>query len=61
MVLHEQERMFMISGEDENGDHHLFMTENLERAVAQYRVMKKTLRNVSGNDGFEELARPLID
>lgn len=57
----DKDRIFMVTGEDENGDHHVFMTDDLQRAVAKYLAMKKTLSNVYGNSGFHELAPPLMN
>lgn len=51
------ERIFMISGEDENGDQHVFMTESLERVRAKFSEWEATHRGLRGNDAFEELAR----
>lgn len=47
----------MISGEDENGDQHVFMTESLERVRAKFSEWEATHRGLRGNDAFEELAR----
>lgn len=55
------ERTFMVGGEDENGDGHLFVTSSAERAIAEYRRMKGIFKNVRGNPGFEDDLRPLID
>lgn len=54
------ESLFMIAGEDANGDQHMFMTTSLERAVERCRDMSATLRNLRGNDAFEEFARQLV-
>lgn len=59
--LYDNDLVFVIGGEDEHGDQHMFMTSDIMRAVARYREMKRTLSNVRGNEGFEERARPLLD
>ena len=53
--------VFVIGGEDEHGDQHMFMTSDIARAVARYREMERSLSNVRGNEGFEERARPFMD
>lgn len=53
------ERNYMIVGEDDQGDQHMVMTTSEERAVAHYRDMVGRLRNVRGNEAFEQHMRPL--
>jgi len=55
------ELVFVIGGEDEHGDQHVFMTSDITRAVTRYREMERSLSNVRGNEGFEERARPLLN
>lgn len=52
------ERIYMISGEDENGDQHVFMTESLERVRAKYVEWETTHHGLRGNDAFAHFVRP---
>lgn len=52
------ERSYMVAGEDESGDQHLFITESRDRAISQFHEMTARLRNVRGNEAFELYARP---
>lgn len=58
-VSADEERTFMIAGEDDQGDQHMVMTTSQERAVAHYRDMAGRLRNVRGNEAFEQHIRPI--
>lgn len=55
------ERVFMIAGEDEHGDQHMFVTSDAARAAAWFRDKETSLSNLHGNDGFETFVRPLLD
>lgn len=57
----DDERIFMVGGEDANGDQHIFMTTSVERVIAEYRRNLPLYVNVRGNLGFEEDIRPTID
>lgn len=49
-----EERIYMISAEDELGDQHVFMTEDRERALAAYRRLKAQYGAVRMNDAVAE-------
>ena len=46
---HEEELVFMVAGDDENGDHHIFVTSDKARAEARHRVMLTGFTNVKAN------------
>jgi len=48
------ERVYMVSGEDELGDQHVLMTESLERAKAAYLDMKARYGKVMMNDALAD-------
>jgi len=48
------ERVYMVSGEDEHGDQHVFATESLERAKAAYRDMKARYEAVRTNNALAD-------
>lgn len=56
----DDEIIFMIGGEDADGDQHAVFTSSIERAIGHYDRMSATLANVRGNAGFEDRVRPLI-
>ena len=43
------ERVYMISGDDDQGDHTIFVTSKLGRAEARHRVMLDEFTNVRAN------------
>lgn len=43
------DRVYMVNAEDENGDHHVFVSMNRGRAEARYQVALKAFRNVKAN------------
>lgn len=51
------ERVYMVEGQDENGDQHLFATDSRERAEAKLAEMRKTLKNVRGNLAFDPVTK----
>jgi hypothetical protein len=55
------ELTFMVGGEDENGDGHLFVTSSIERAIAEFERILPIYKNVRGNPGFEDIIRPLVE
>ena len=44
-----EELVYMVTGEDENGDHHIFVTSDLRRAEARHEVALSELRAVRAN------------
>lgn len=46
------ERVFMIRGEDNLGDQHIFVTTHRERAFSAYADFLKRYRQVKTNDAF---------
>ncbi len=44
-----EERAYLVSGEDENGDFEMFASGDLGRADARYRDMCRRLKNVRRN------------
>jgi hypothetical protein len=48
--------MYMIAGEDENGDVHMIATDNLERARAAYEKVKTQFGEVITNCDFMSAA-----
>lgn len=55
-----EEIIYMIGGEDENGDQHAVFTNDLARAIEHYDRMGASLSNVRGNAGFEDRAMPYL-
>lgn len=49
-----EDRVYLAGGEDENGDHHLFATDNLERAIAAYRDFEARFGRARANDGLAD-------
>jgi len=49
-----EERIYMVSAEDELGDQHVFMTGDCERALAAYHRLKAQYGNVRMNDAVAE-------
>jgi hypothetical protein len=56
-----EEIIYMVAGQDEHGDQHMVMTEDLERVIAHFQRMADTLTELRGNEAFENIARPMID
>lgn len=50
----EEERTYMVLGEDENGDYHLFATNSRDRAATAYADRQSWLRNVRANEGLTD-------
>jgi hypothetical protein len=50
----QEDRAYLAGGEDENGDHHLFATDNLQRAIAAYRDFEARFGNARANDGLAD-------
>lgn len=50
----QEERAFMIWSLDKSGDHHLFATDDLERATTAYHTMKERHGNALANEGLSE-------
>lgn len=48
------DRIYMVSAEDEFGDQHVFMTEDRQRALAAYRRLKLQYDAVSMNDALAD-------
>ena len=42
----------MVWAQDKNGDHHLFATNDLERAVTAFHGMKERYGNARPNNGL---------
>lgn len=51
--------VFMIAGDDSDGDCHVVFTESAVRAIANYKRMTRIFTDVRGNENFEIL-RPMI-
>lgn len=51
--------VFMIAGDDSDGDCHVVFTESAVRAIAHYKQMSRIYSDVRGNENFEIL-RPMI-
>ncbi|WP_342251378.1 hypothetical protein [Sphingomonas sp. OTU376] len=49
-----EDRVYIVGGEDENGDQHLFATDDLGRAIAKYNELKGRLRKVQTNEGLAD-------
>jgi hypothetical protein len=45
----EAELVYMVSGDDEQGDHTIFVTSDLGRAEARHRAMLHEFTNVRAN------------
>lgn len=48
------DRTYMVGSEDENGDQHVFMSENLKRAIAALAAMQERYGNVMTNAGLKD-------
>lgn len=53
------ERAYMIMGEDEHGDMHLVGTNDQVRALGHYMRMAETMKHVQGNSAFMGMADPI--
>lgn len=51
------ERIYMVGAEDEAGDHHVFMTNDRERALAAYRRLHQQYGAAMTNDALAEALR----
>lgn len=51
--------VFMVAGDDGDGDCHVVFTESAVRAIAHYKRMSRIYAHVRGNEDFEIL-RPMI-
>ena len=51
--------VFMIAGDDGDGDCHVVFTDSAVRAIAHYKRMSRIYTHVRGNENFEIL-RPMI-
>lgn len=49
-----EDRAYLAGAEDEHGDHHLFATDNLERAIAAYRDFEARFGKARANDGLAD-------
>jgi hypothetical protein len=49
-----EDRVYLAGGEDKHGDHHLFATDNLERAIAAYRDFEARFGQARANDGLAD-------
>lgn len=58
----DDERVIIVMAEPENGDGFIFATADAQRAIEQLEEWsaKFGADRVRGNEGFEELARPLM-
>ena len=45
----DDEVVYMVTGEDENGDHRIFVTSNLRRAEARHEAALRQFKNVRAN------------
>ena len=45
----DDELVYMVTGEDENGDHHIFVTSDLRRAEARHEASFHLLKDVRAN------------
>ena len=48
----QEEQAFMVWAQDKNGDHHLFATNDLERAITAFHGMKERFGNALPNEGL---------
>lgn len=55
----DDERVYMIMGEDAAGDMHLVGTNDRARALAHYARMVETMANVQGNSAFMGMTDPI--
>ena len=58
----DNERVIMLKVETAEGDGHIFVTGDAQRAIEQFEewTAKFGADRVQGNEGFERLARPLM-
>lgn len=49
-----EDRVYIVGGEDENGDQHLFATDDLGRVIAKYSELEGRLRKVQTNEGLAD-------
>ena len=56
------ERIIMAKVETADGDGYIFITGDAQRAIEQFEewIAKFGADRVQGNEGFEQLARPLM-
>lgn len=52
-----EERIYLVGAEDEAGDHHIFMTNDRERALAAYHRLEQQHGAVNTNDAVAEALR----
>ena len=58
----DEERIIMLKVETLEGDGYIFVTADAQRAIEQFEewIGKFGADRVQGNEGFEQLARPLM-
>lgn len=49
-----EDRVYLAGGEDDNGDHHLFAIDNLDRAISAYRDFEARFGSARANDGLAD-------
>lgn len=49
-----EDRVYIVGGEDDNGDQHLFATDDLGRAIAKHNELKGRLRKVQTNEALAD-------
>lgn len=56
------ERVIMVKAETADGDGYIFVTGDAQRAIEQFEewTARFGADRVQGNEGFEQLARPLM-
>lgn len=54
------EHIYMVAGDDSDGDCHVIFTQSPFRAIGHFKQMSRTLSDARGNESFE-LLRPLIE
>lgn len=54
----DQDLVYMVAGDDERGDHHIFVSTDLDRAEAKRQTMLALFTNVKAN--WLESDRPTI-
>ncbi len=55
-AVEDDNRVYMIMGEDDAGDMHLVGTNDQARALAHYMRMLETMKHVQGNGAFMGMA-----
>lgn len=58
-TVEDDDRAYMIMGEDDRGDMHLVGTNDKGRALAHYMRMLETMKHVQGNSAFMGMADPI--